>query len=151
QTLYGFTGGSDGGVPIGGLVRDGVGNLYGTTSTGGTGQGGTVFQLTPANGGWTLNTLVSFTSNSPGCGPVDTLAIDATGDLYGATQCDSPTGNGHGQVFKLTQSNGSWSYSSLHDFNGSDGDAPVRVVLSADGTLYGTTYAGGAYGYGVVF
>ena len=152
QTLYGFTGGSDGGVPLGGLVRDGAGNLYGTTSTGGAGQGGTVFQLTPVNGSWTLNTLVSVTSQSPGCGPSDTLAIDSAGNLYGATQCDSPSGNGHGQVFRLSPSNGNWTYTALHDFNGADGDTPVRVVLGTDGaTLFGTTYAGGAFGHGVVF
>ena len=56
-------------------------------------------------------------------------------------------------MFKLTPSNGGWTYTSLHDFtNGSDGSYPYsNLVFDARGNLYGTASAGGANGLGVVF
>jgi uncharacterized repeat protein (TIGR03803 family) len=56
-------------------------------------------------------------------------------------------------VFKLTQSNGSWAYSSLHDFTGgSDGGYPIsNVTFDSEGNLYGTASRGGQYGDGVVW
>lgn len=84
--LYNFTNGSDGGYPVAGLILDQSGNLYGSTSSGGAGNGGTVFQLAPSNGHWILNTLHSFTGPQNGkfvVGPVGSLAIDKAGALYG--------------------------------------------------------------------
>jgi uncharacterized repeat protein (TIGR03803 family) len=57
--IYSFTGGSDGGTPLGGLVLDHAGNLYGSTSSGGSGGGGTVFELSPSGSGWTYKLLCS--------------------------------------------------------------------------------------------
>ncbi len=146
--LYSFQGASDGGDPMGGLIFDDRGHLYGTTAEGGLNGGGTAFDLTPSNGGWTLNTLSSF---SGGAGPVDTLLMDSAGTLYGTTV--GAGAYGYGSVFKLSQSDGSWTYISLHDFTGgSDGAYPYGgVVLDANGNLYSTTSAGGSSGNGVVF
>jgi uncharacterized repeat protein (TIGR03803 family) len=128
------------------------GNLYGTTSTGGSGGGGTVFELTSASGGWKFNTLYALSGQF---GFVDKLVMDAAGNLYGTT----PYGGAYayGSVFKLTFSNGSWTYTSLHDFCSggypcSDGGWPLcSLVLDANGNLYGTTAIGGTSGFGTVF
>ncbi len=142
--LYDFSNGNDGGFPVAGLIFDSSGNLYGATSYGGANGGGTVFEFSPSNGGWTLNTLYSFSKvgNSPR-GPVASLTMDAAGNLYGTTNGDGAYG--YGNVFKLTRSNGSWTYTSLHDFTGgSDGANPVSsLVFDAQGNLYGTTNLGG--------
>jgi len=80
--LYNFTGGADGAEPFSALIRDSAGNLYGTTSLGGTHQNGVVFKLTPAG---KLVVLYSFgTVPSDGASPSD-LIMDAQGNLYGAT------------------------------------------------------------------
>jgi uncharacterized repeat protein (TIGR03803 family) len=149
QTIHDFDPAVDGSFPVGGLVRDSSGNYFGTTSSGGVGNGGTVFELARVNGGWTFSVLYSFSSAGQNCGPSDTLSMDAAGTLYGTTRCGGQSANG--SVFKLTPSNGGWTFTSLHDFGGPDGAAPNRVVLDAGGNLFGTTYAGGATGSGVIF
>ncbi len=156
--LYDFSNGSDGGYPWAGLIFDQSGNLYGTTTAGGSGNGGTVFQLTPSGGNWTLNTLHSFTG--PGddrfvVGPVGSLVMDNAGALYGTAFADGASS--YGSVFKLTPSHGSWTYTSLHDFTGgSDGGYPYsNLIFDANGNLYGTTSVGGTgpctNGCGVIF
>ena len=146
-TLYNFRNGNDGRYPTAGLIFDQSGNLYGATSDGGSGGGGTVFELTPSgNCTWTLKTLYSFTGSGGGgqyCGPWGTLVMDGAGNLYGTTQCDGV--HNAGSVFKLTPSGGSWTYTSLHDFaGGSDGESPFcTVVFDVNGNLYGTAIFGG--------
>ena len=131
------------------MILDQSGNLYGTTSWGGSGGGGTVFGLTPGSGGWTFDTLYSF-SGGDGGGPVSKLIMDAAGDLYGTSYLDGAYG--HGAVFKLTRSNGGWTYTSLHDFNVSDGGGPMSdLVFDAKGNLYGTAAYYGPGSNGVVF
>jgi hypothetical protein len=80
---------------LGGLIIDSSGNLYGTTLVGGNGGGGTVFELTRTNGGWSFNTLYGLQGS--GCcypGSWDKLAMDAAGNLYGTTQNDGAYGVG---------------------------------------------------------
>lgn len=148
KVLYSFQNGSDGSAVAAGLVFDNAGNLYGATTTGGSGGGGTVFELMPSNGHWTLSVLVSFTGSG---GPSSSLVMDTSGNLYGTTVSDGVYGAGN--VFKLTPSGGGWTYMDLYDFTGgSDGANPFgSLVLDADGNLYGTTEAGGANGLGVIF
>jgi uncharacterized repeat protein (TIGR03803 family) len=151
RTIHSFSyTGSDGADPIGGLIIDASGNLYGTTSQGKTSVG-TVFELTPGSAGWTFNTLWPFPLQSNSTGPVDKLLMDAASNLYGTT-----FGLGAynlGTVFKLTPSNSGWTYSSLHDFTGgSDGLFPwSSLVFDANGNIYGTNTEGGAGNGGVVF
>jgi len=147
-TLYAFKGEADGGFPIGGLILDQLGNLFGSTSTLGPGGGGVVFVLSPSNGIWTLTPIYAFTGNQ---GPGSNLTRDAVGNLYGTTSADGVYGLG--SVFKLTTAGGTRSYIGLHDFTGgTDGGQPSGgVTINADGNLYGTAQSGGANGYGVVW
>lgn len=139
ETLHTFNA-TDGKAPVGGLVFDQAGNLYGTTEWGGSGGGGTVFELSPSNGGWTFTVLHSFTGPY---GPFSTLAIDASGNLYGTTYADGAYNVG--SVFKLTRNGGGWTFTDLHDFTGgSDGANPVGgVTLGGGADLYGTAAGGG--------
>jgi hypothetical protein len=146
--LYSFLDGSDGALPVGGLITDFSGSLYGTTTTADEKfQGkGTVFELSPSNGNWTFNLLYSFTGAA---GPQGNLAMDHAGNLYGTPLQD---GNGLGSVFKLTPSNGTWTETDLYDFSGSDGANPMGgVTLDSNGNLFGTTAYGGAYSCGVAY
>ena len=151
NVLYNFQNGGDGDYPTAGLIFDPSGNLYGSTSNGGSGGGGTVFKLTLSGGSWTYSLVYSFTGSvDDTCGPWGTLVMDGAGNLYGTTYCDGA--NGAGNIFKLTPEGGGWTYTSLHDFGGSDGIYPYcSVVFDASGNLYGTTPFGGAYGHGVVW
>jgi len=152
QTIYSFSVGStDGTYPVGGLLIDSSNNIYGATTSGGSGGGGTVFELTPGSGGWTFNLLYSLSGPSMS-GPQDKLMMDAAGNLYGVTY----SGGTHqfGSVFKLTPSNGSWIYTSLHDFTGAANDGAFPLcgpLLDANGNLYGTVSEAGAYDKGNVW
>ena len=140
NTLYGFQGGNDGGYPYG-LISDAAGNLYGVTYLSSTG-GGTVFELTPTNGAWTFSVLYSFAVGSGG--PVAPLTMDKAGNLYGTTYGDGAYGKG--SIFKLTTGAGGWTYASLHDFTGTNGDGAhpaSNVSFDANGNLYGTASRGG--------
>ena len=96
--LYSFQPASDGGNPYSGVMFDSSGNLYGATSSGGSGGGGTVFELTPAgNGTWTYSLIYSFTGTND-CGPQNNLTMDQAGNLYGTTYCDGA--NQAGQCFQ---------------------------------------------------
>lgn len=143
STIFFFDGGgngSSGAEPYASLLRDGSGNLYGTAAEQGPNWGGTVFELTPSNGGWNFNLLYGLSGGT--VGPQAPLTQDAAGNLYGTTYTEGAYGRGN--VFKLTPANGSWTYTSLHDFDGSDGWGPEsRVVMDAEGNLYGTTVMGG--------
>jgi uncharacterized repeat protein (TIGR03803 family) len=152
--LWTFTGGNDGGAPSGALTMDGAGNLYGTTTQGGTGVVGTVFELSPpaTSGAWTENVLYNFTGNSDGGEPMGNVLLGTDGNIYGTT-----AGYGefnYGVVYRLTapQSGGDWGFSVLHAFQGgSDGEVPRDgLIQDASGTLYGAT-AGFDNSYGTVF
>jgi len=148
--LYNFQGGSDGSVPYAGVILDHAGNLYGGVTGGGTGAGGTIFELTPSSSGWTFSVLY----NLPGwslSGPFRNLMMDASGNLYGTTHCDGAYEAG--TAYKLTPSGGTWTYTSLYVFTGrSDGTFSYsNLVLDKQGHLYGTTDIGGTDGAGVVF
>ena len=143
-------GAPEGQHPYGAVVFDAQGNLYGTTSAGGSGDGGTVFELTPnLDGTWSSTVLYDIPGDAAGVpATICTLAIDASGVLYGTTFYG---GYGYGSVFKLTPSNAGWTETDLYDFtDGNDGTGPYSVILDSDGNIYGMAL-GGSYGYGVVF
>ena len=141
--------------PYAGLIADSAGNLYGTTYYGGAYNDGTVFELTPAQGGgWTQKVLHSFNFNgSDGAFPYANVVFDSAGNLYTTTQ------NGGiyygGTVVELSPNqDGSWTEKVLHNFNPSttDGVNPLAgLIIDRAGNLYGTTYEGGAQYSGTVF
>jgi uncharacterized repeat protein (TIGR03803 family) len=150
--LANFGGGSTtvGYWPVGGLVIDSKGNLYGTTKTGGHNfaMDGAVFELSPVSGGaWTETIVHNFGAyETDGIDPYDGLVFDSAGNLYGTTEAGGA--NGYGTVFKLTPvAGGGWTEEVLHSFNldGTDGGNPyASVTLDSSGNLYGTTAHGGA-------
>lgn len=144
-----------------GLIFDTLGNLYGTTLSGGIHGFGTVFELMPnGNGGWIVSVLHSFGEGADGAQPEASLVMDTTGNLYGTTtsggihDCGGNNGN-CGTAFELSPLEGAgWSERVLHSFdnNGSDGIYPVVSLITATGgKLYGTTPQGGIHGHGTVF
>jgi uncharacterized repeat protein (TIGR03803 family) len=149
--LYNFNGGSDGSSPQGVLIRDAAGNLYGTTFYGGVSNSGTVYGINPAG---EEEVLYSFTGAADGGNPQAGLARDSAGNLYGTTTAGGA--NHNGTVFELTRpkKNGQpWIEQALYSFGAApDGATPVAgVTFDHAGNLYGTTSAGGAYGYGTIF
>jgi len=150
--IHSFGSGTDGAAPEAGVVLDTAGNVYGSTTSGGTGTEcsngcGTVYQLMPSNGGWVENVLVNFDETN-GYGPFDSLIVDASGNVYGT----APYGgqNGDGVVFKLAPSGGGFTYSVLYAFHSLC--TPFGgVAMDAAGDLFGVCAIGGAYGQGLVF
>jgi uncharacterized repeat protein (TIGR03803 family) len=139
--LYRFQGGSDGSGPGYGSLRfDAAGSLYGTTIWGGGGTGfGTVYELTPSDGGWTENVIHRFTG-SDGSGPESGVIFDQAGTLFGTT-VDSGS-QGGGTVFELSPTSAGWVENTLYSFDPFDpnGYFPIGGLLFDDaGNLYGTT------------
>ncbi len=151
-TLHDFALGSDGGTPYGGLVMDKSGNLFGTSTQGGEadGGGGAIFELSLANGSWTFSTVYDLDGWGIS-GTFRDLLLDAAGNIYGTTHCDGA--NDAGTVYKLTPSNGVYSYTSLYVFTGGkDGQYSFsNLVSDKHGNLYGTMNGGGVKGDGVIF
>jgi len=152
NVLYDFGGG---GAPQAGLIFDADGNLYSTTYDGGPTGLGTVFKLTRnSDGTWAESVLYSFCSRSncvDGRSVYAGVIFDHAANLYGTTWLGGA--GGQGTVFKLTRhSNGSWTESVIHSFDGRDGANPgASLIFDLTGNLYGTTYMGGSSGMGVVF
>ncbi|HEY2476342.1 MAG TPA: choice-of-anchor tandem repeat GloVer-containing protein [Candidatus Cybelea sp.] len=162
KVLYSFSGGTDGGGPIGSIAFDSSGDAFGTTHFGGVvkcggnygGGCGVVFELIPnKSGAWSETPLYAFNDGSDGGFPNAGLILDKTGNLYGtaSTGGSSACSIGCGVVYELRK-NGGWSESILQTFTGSDGEFPNAVLLpSSHGTLYSTTWFGGSTGNGTVF
>jgi uncharacterized repeat protein (TIGR03803 family) len=161
--LSNFTGGTDGSNPSSPVILDSLGNLYGTTSSGGlTGVGcsstgcGVVFELSPPSrqgGSWTYTVLYRFSSPGPYY-PIGGMVLDETGNLYGTTKSGGAAGAG--TVFELSPpvaTGGAWTEKVIHSFaGGSDGSAPQSgVTLGKNHVLYGTTQAGGSSNNGTIF
>ena len=155
STLHHFNpNGTDGASPYGSLVFDSAGNLYGTTLQGGTAGTGSVFQLSPRQGGgWNEKVIHSFLRNGKdGISPYAALIVDSLGNLYG-TASQGGSFN-QGAVFELSPAaGGTWTETILYSFFGNtDGGNPrAAVILDGSGNLYGTTLNGGANGDGTVY
>ncbi|MGA8878668.1 MAG: choice-of-anchor tandem repeat GloVer-containing protein [Candidatus Korobacteraceae bacterium] len=134
--------------PFNGVILDGLGNLYGTTSSGGTSDLGVIYELSPSGSGWTETILASneFPNESMAAGVV----MDGQGNLYGAAGCFSSEGSEPGGIFELTPSNGSWTFNKLYTF--SSGEGPCNnLTLDAAGKIYGTSLGNGLFNQGQVF
>lgn len=145
-TLASFTG-TNGDAPFQeSLIQGKNGNLYGTTTYGGTAGDGIVFSVSPTG---TLTTLYNFTNTPDGANPYAGLVLGTDGNFYGTTA--EGGANGLGTVFKVTTTG---TLTILHSFSGPDGEIPYgALVQGTDGNYYGTTEAGGptSPGYGTVF
>jgi uncharacterized repeat protein (TIGR03803 family) len=147
--IWSFTGGADGAMPLGALIQDKAGNLYGTASGGGADSAGTVFELSPpsgSGGAWTETTLYTFTHGEDGGSPAAGLIADAKGALYGTT--GSFGTGGFGTVFKLTPpaaGQTAWTETTLWDFTGGadGGNSYASLIIDTSGNLYGTATRGG--------
>jgi uncharacterized repeat protein (TIGR03803 family) len=154
--------------PIGAVVFDSAGNMYGVGPGGGNDNDGAVFELSPdGRGGWTETILYDFCQNNDGLSCLDgkapdyRLAIDAAGNLYGTTNEggtgdeDDPVFPGGGVAFQLSpplRKGGQWTETVLYNFcsnfvnnmclDGGPGGAS-QMVFDTDGNLYGTTALGG--------
>ena len=143
--VYSFEIGRDGNYPYAGLVHDGAGNFYGTTSSGGTANKGTVYKVTSAG---IYTQLHSFVGGSDGDYPYAGLVADGAGNFYGTTA--NGGANNQGTVYKMTSAG---VVSVIHSFAAaSDGANPyAALVLDSAGNLYGTSSTGAANNSGSVF
>lgn len=171
QVLWAFGGTSvgDGSEPVGNLISDKAGNLYGVTRLGGRSDNncevygcGTAFELSPtSSGGWNETVLYEFCSVSgcpDGLQPLAGLVLDSSGNLYGtASEGGSCAyfGRPCGVVFELSppqSGSGQWTEKILYnfctvqsDFSCLDGGFPAgRLTFDSSGNLYGTTKQGGS-------
>jgi len=149
----------DGINPVSRVVFGPGGLLYGTTSAGGSGGGGTVFSLQPPASAcravlcpWVETILYNFTGSADGGDPLyGDLAFDQAGNIYGTTAGGGSSGGG--VVFKLARSGSGWTESVIWNFtNGIDGGAPTAgVIFDNAGNLYGTTSEYGSHYSGTVY
>ena len=164
STLYQFTSGSGGSIPVGTPYIASDGTIYGTTDGGGNldcrdlfGDGcGTVFRLRPQptfcaalSCPWINTVLYTFTGGSDGSDPYTGVVLDRAGNVYGTTYAGGASHSG--VVYKISPTGSGWSYSTIHGFaGGTDGANPTSTpVFDSSGNLYGTTaYGGGCGGTG---
>jgi len=158
--IHNFTGGNDGGTPVGNLAIDAKGNLYGVTDEGGTGPCnsvlglgcGVVFRLAlSSKGKWNLTVILDFsTGNDVGAYPNAGVVFDRAGNLYGTTEFGGDFFCGCGNVYQLKPSkSGRWTVTNLYSFlgisrGGSDVSFPNSdVFVDAHGNIFGTGSGGG--------
>lgn len=168
QTLYSFlgVGGSslDGWGPLGRLLIDKAGVLYGTTYYGGNGPCtagsvvgcGTVFSLSKSGGGWKETVLYSFLGEPDASLPYGGFVFDSVGNIFGTAGGGAGCIQGCGTVYELSPNgSGSWSESVIYRFQGGlDGSSPDALTPDGMGGFYGLTGAGGQAsgdGFGTVF
>jgi uncharacterized repeat protein (TIGR03803 family) len=143
--LYSFSGGKDGANPVAGVVLDPAGNLYGTTFGGGASHHGVVFKLDMTG---VETVLHSFAGGKDGAELYGGVVRDTAGNLFGTTYAQGP--HGYGTLFRLDPTG---KETLLYSFKGKvDGANPsASLVLDATGNIYGTTFGGGAFGFGSIF
>ncbi len=154
--IYRFGFYTDGAQPYSEVLFDAAGNLYGTTAAGGPnddhdgidGGGGcgyhcgTVYELSPSNGGWAETTIFAFSEDSS-ANPQAGLVFDQAGNLYGVTADEGQ--EGMGSIFQLQPSGSGWTERTLHSMQWGEGtNVYSTLVMDAAGNLYGgnTGYSG---------
>jgi uncharacterized repeat protein (TIGR03803 family) len=154
-TLHSFNG-TDGSSPNGNLILDAAGDLYGTAPDGGAYDRGTVFELSHGSGGWVFTVIYSFCPqyNCPdGSTPIDGLAVDRAGRLFGTTSSGG-TGSSGGVAYELTPASGGWDESVIYEFGSRPYDSTsstAPMTFNKTGRLYDTSYSGGKHHLGTVF
>jgi uncharacterized repeat protein (TIGR03803 family) len=137
---------TNGKFPKGGLVRDGSGNLFGTTSIGGSANNGVVFEVKSGSGNVTV--LANFNAHNSGENALGGTIIDASGNLYGTTYVGGTSNDG--TVFEVAHGTG--AVTTLATFTGGNGENPQgSLIIDGSGNLYGTTVNGGSGFAGTVF
>ncbi len=151
KTLLTFTGTSDGGSPVGGVILDSVGNLYGLAGSGGANQQGVVYELVESYTSYTEKVLYNFAALRGAITyPVGNLTLDSAGNLYGTTLTGGA--NGNGTVYELVKSSGGYMATVLYNFSSDEGETRAGVTMDSAGNLYGTLLTGsGANQYGSVY
>jgi uncharacterized repeat protein (TIGR03803 family) len=147
NTIYDFTGGTDGKYPNGATLGT-DGNFYGTTYGGGESFGsyGTVFKVTPS-GAW--KTLYTFTAGNDGALPFAPPIQASDGNFYGTTSCDVYYLTCYGSIYKITPAG---TFSVLYDCDLTHCEHPIAPLIQAtDGNLYGTSLNGGTNSEGTLF
>jgi uncharacterized repeat protein (TIGR03803 family) len=133
-SLYKFTSGSSGELPEGGLIRDALGNLYGTTITGGQFGNGTVFELSPEAGGG-YNFTVVYSLNKADGKSYEPVVMDSSGNLFGSTVYGAAQ---WGMIYELSPSDSGWKFGLVHEFSGgADGGFAGGLTLDSTGNIYG--------------
>jgi len=147
RTIHTFGPIPDGSIPIGGVVIDRAGNLYGTTWEGGTGGTGVVFKLHAAGQGWVETILHAFTDSDEGNQPQSAPSFDSQGNLYGSVVS--------GAIYKITPPPNAprsveqpWPITWIYQFPGAsnlaDGYFPIGApIVDSSGNIYGATSEGG--------
>jgi uncharacterized repeat protein (TIGR03803 family) len=146
KVLHAFSGGSDGEYPYAAVLRDGKGNLYGATNSGGNSQqGGVVYKIDAAGKETILHAFAGGTSD--GCNPFQGLIMDGKGNLYGTTNgCGAYNG---GTAFKLTPKG---RETVLYSFpEGSEPSYYGHLLMDKAGDLYGVLQVGGSSNDGVLY
>jgi uncharacterized repeat protein (TIGR03803 family) len=149
--LHRFTGGHDGYFPgTGDLAVDNAGNLYGTTSGGGSHNQGTVYELRKSGGAWTERIIHNF-EKAEGGEPFGGVVFDRAGNLFGTTTVGSLLG--FGTVYELSPSGSKWIEKTLYTFHDvTDGSFPeAGLIMDRLGNLYGATPSGGSGLSGTIF
>jgi len=159
MNMHTFTAtGKAGYAPVGDLLSlsvNGVRTIYGTTSKGGSGGGGTIYRLSeiqPNSNRWRIKVLHSFTTGSDaGWAPMAGLTPDSAGNLYGTAS----QGGDCGTVFKLSPGKrDKWTYTVVYSFDFYNSDAcypTASVVFDQAGNLYGTSQYGGDWYWGAIY
>jgi uncharacterized repeat protein (TIGR03803 family) len=144
--LYRFTGGADGALPYGRLLRTGDGTIYGTTLSGGDPvcQCGTIYKLTSDGNLTVLHAFIGGTDGMQNAGQPEGALLRIGNDLYGATYfggtptCDP--GLGCGTLFKITRDG---EETVLYRFSGgADGAFPRDLIADSAGNIYGVSESG---------
>jgi len=152
RVLYSFGAGTDGANPVAGVTLDNSGNVYGTTSAGGTYGYGTVFELEKSGAVWAENILYEFQLQSDGGVPYTSVVFDASGNLYGTTTDGGAGGeDGGGTIFEMTPSSAGWTFHVLYGLPGWGISGSFRNILMKAGKIYATTHCDGSYSAGTVY
>lgn len=147
KTVHAFTNGDDGGSPAAGLITDLKGNLYGTTTAGGTHGGGVAYMLVRSRSRWKQKILFDFSSASGVYGPYGELAFDTHGDLFGAAAGGNTCTVGRqrfscGVIYELSPAtSGLWKETTVlqFTFSANGWDPNGALLLDASGAIFGTT------------